>query len=58
MQQTSKWQTHLPYLQLETLLVLNACVSYAHALSPVERVLGHFLWDPGPMNVTISRQKN
>ena len=21
MQQTSKWQTHLPYLQLETLLV-------------------------------------
>ena len=23
-QQTSKWQTHLPYLQLETLLVHNS----------------------------------
>ena len=30
---------------------------YAHALSPVERVLGHFLCDPGHINVTISRQK-
>ena len=25
----------------------------AHALSPV----GHFLWDTGPINVTIRRQK-
>ena len=25
----------------------------AHALSPVERILGHFLWEVGPMNVTI-----
>ena len=25
MQQTSKWQTYLPYLQLETLLVHNYC---------------------------------
>ena len=29
-----------------------------NALSLVERVLSHFLLDPGPMNVTISRQKN
>ena len=29
----------------------------AHALSPVERILGHFLWEAGPMNVTIRRQK-
>ena len=25
----------------------------AHALSPVEGILGHFLWEAGPMNVTI-----
>ena len=31
-------------------------VSYVHALSPVKRVLGHVLWEPGPINVTISRQ--
>jgi len=31
--------------------------SYAHALSPVERVLGHFLWDPGLLNVALRRQK-
>ena len=29
----------------------------AHALSPVERILGHFLWEAGPMNVTIRRQQ-
>ena len=29
----------------------------AHALSPVERILDHFLWEAGPMNVTIRRQK-
>ena len=34
----------------------RAC--YVDALSLVERVLSHFLLDPGPMNVTISRQKN
>ena len=32
--------------------------SYANALSPVETVLGHFLWDLGPMNVTIKSQKS
>ena len=31
----------------------------AHGLSSVEGILGHFdLWGLGPMNVTISRQKN
>lgn len=30
---------------------------YAHALSLVERVLGHFLWDTGPLNVTKRTQK-
>ena len=30
--------------------------SYVHALSPVKRVLAHVLWEPGPINVTISRQ--
>ena len=29
----------------------------AHTFSPVERILGHFLWEAGPMNVTIRRQK-
>ena len=29
----------------------------ARAFSPVERILGHFLWEAGPMNVTIRRQK-
>ena len=29
----------------------------AHALSPVERILSHFLWEAGPMNVTIRRQQ-
>ena len=28
----------------------------AHAFN-VERILGHFPWEPGPMNVTIRRQK-
>ena len=28
----------------------------AHALSPMERSLGHFLWEAGPMNVTIRGQ--
>ena len=32
--------------------------SYAHGLSSKERILAHFLWDPGPMNVTKSRQKS
>ena len=31
--------------------------SYAHALSPVKSELRDFLWDIGPMNVTISRQR-
>lgn len=31
---------------------------YAHALSVVEGVLCHLLWDPVPMNATVSRQKN
>ena len=35
---------------------MTELVSYAHALSPVESVLSHFLWDPGPMNATISRK--
>lgn len=65
---TSKWRTYLPYLHLETLRVYNLLAddykntistqtpSYARpALSPVER--GLFLWDPGPINVTIDRQK-
>ena len=28
----------------------------AHGLNPLERILGHFLWEAGPMNVTIRRQ--
>ena len=24
----------------------------------VERILGHFLWEAGPMNVTMRRQNN
>ena len=71
MQQTGKCQTHLPYLELQTLLKYKPCLhslsrtpswarkraGYAHALSAVERVLRHFLWDPGPLSVTISKQK-
>ena len=30
---------------------------HAYTLSLVERVLGHFMWGPGPMSVTINRQK-
>ena len=37
--------------------ILDKRTSYANTLSPVKRVLGHFFWDPGLMNVTISRQK-
>ena len=37
--------------------ILDNRASYSHELSPVERALGHFLWDPGPMNVTIRGQK-
>ena len=37
--------------------ILGTRDSYTHALSPVERVLGHFLWDPGLMNVALRRQK-
>ena len=35
--------------------ILGYRASYARALSSVERILGHFLWDllVGPMNVTI-----
>ena len=29
----------------------------ARAFSPVERILGHFPWEAGPINVTIRRQK-
>ena len=29
----------------------------ARALCPVEGILGHFLWEAGPMNVTIRRQQ-
>ena len=29
----------------------------AHAFGPVERILGHFPWESGLMNVTIRRQK-
>ena len=34
----------------------RAC--YFHTLSLVERVLSHFLLDPGSMNMTINRQIN
>ena len=37
--------------------ILDNRASYSHELSSVERAVGHFLWDPGPMNVTISGQK-
>ena len=37
--------------------ILGSRASYAHALSPVKRVLGDFLWDIGPMNLTVSKQK-
>lgn len=39
------------------LYILGNRAGYAHALSPVERVLGHFKWNPSPMSVTIRRQK-
>ena len=29
----------------------------ARALCPVEGILGHFLWEAGPMNVTIKRKQ-
>lgn len=66
MQQTSKWQTHLPFWHIETLIlrvhnslsdsyktinnehadaILGNQACYEHALDPVERVVGHFLWD-------------
>ena len=32
--------------------------SYECTLRPVERVLRHFLWDPGPVIVTKSRKKS
>ena len=51
---TTKTQT-MNNQHSDAILVNRA--SYAHALSPVGRVLGHFLWDPGPMNETKSRQK-
>ena len=39
--------------------ILGSRASYAHGLSPVKRLLGDlFLWDIGPMNLTISKQKN
>ena len=56
----SQWQTHLTDLvlfpTLKTYTQLTACIlgnraSYAHALSPAEKLNVHFLWDPGPMNV-------
>ena len=72
MQRASKWNTHSPYLHLETLRVqkLLSGNSYyktqtvnnstrkpswvTQALrSPVERILCHFLRDPGLMNVTV-----
>ena len=37
---------------------LSLLTCYVHELSLVERVLSHFLLDPGPMNVTINRQIN
>ena len=37
--------------------IVGNWTSYADGLSSKERILAHFLWDPGPMNVTISRQK-
>ena len=38
--------------------ILGSRASYAHGLSPVKRLLGDLLWDIGPMNLTISKQKN
>ena len=32
--------------QREVAILLNLA-SYAHVLSSLERILGHFLWDPG-----------
>ena len=49
MQQTSIWQKKKKNMGFR--------VSYAHALTPVERGLGLFRQDPGPMNVTIGRKK-
>ena len=42
----------------QTDAILGSRASYAHGLSPVKRVLGDLLWDIGPMNLTISKQKN
>ena len=72
-QHTSKLKTHLLYSHLQTLslsdnyknsinnqiadVILSNRTSHAHALSPVERVRGHFLWEQGAVNVTISWQK-
>ena len=58
MKQWSKWKLHLPYLHLRTLRVHNSMSDNlvdlrgnrainAHALSLVERVLGHSLSDSG-----------
>ena len=38
--------------------ILVNWTSYANALSSLETVLGHFLWDLGPMNVAIKSQKS
>ena len=38
--------------------ILGSRASYVHGLSPVKRVSGDLLWDIGPMNLTISKQKN
>ena len=49
-------KTHTKKTQLAD-AILGIRASYAYTLSLVERVLGHFMWDPGPMSVTINRQK-
>ena len=39
-------------------VILSNRTSHAHALNPVERVRGHFLWEQSAVNVAKSRQKD
>ena len=48
MQQTGKWQTHVPRCTCMHSLNRASC---AHALSLWKE--SHFLWDPGPVNVNL-----
>ena len=46
------------YALVVTDAILGNCASYARALSPVERVLRHFQWDPGLISETKKQTNN